>query len=159
LFAVKFFLASDECGVHKLLKGFLFIYQFGHPMSSLRKRKSSNTFDKAKNERPSSDASFREEGQEESYSIKTRIYFVLIVICFSFFTNINTFQHPFIFDDDLTVVKNPDVRPGKLHYFYTSHLTKSSEVESSAIWNSDYWGGDISSPLSHKSYRPLTVLT
>ncbi|CAL8104977.1 unnamed protein product [Orchesella dallaii] len=28
-----------------------------------------------------------------------------------------------------------------------------------SLWKNDYWGMPMSSPLSHKSYRPLTVLT
>jgi len=50
----------------------------------------------------------------------------------------------FVHDDLMAIVKNPDVR------------SESSIVE---LWTHDFWGQKMSSNLSHKSYRPLTVLT
>ena len=56
----------------------------------------------------------------------------------------NSLDGDFVHDDIVSVVRNPDVRPG-------SSWTN--------LWKNDYWGTAMASPSSHKSYRPLTVLT
>ncbi|XP_057669098.1 protein O-mannosyl-transferase TMTC4-like isoform X1 [Diorhabda carinulata] len=56
----------------------------------------------------------------------------------------NTLGGTFVFDDNEAIVKNKDVMP------YTN------------IWNifkNDFWGTDITLNSSHKSYRPLTILS
>lgn len=50
----------------------------------------------------------------------------------------------FVFDDSYAIVQNADVLP-------------SSSVWS--LWFHDFWGFPLESELSHKSYRPLTVLS
>ena len=50
----------------------------------------------------------------------------------------------FVFDDTLAIVDNADVRPG-------------SDLR--AILRNDFWGKAITAEDSHKSYRPLTILT
>lgn len=49
----------------------------------------------------------------------------------------------FIFDDIPAVLRNTGV-------------VASSPVH---LWKQDFWGGNLSSTTSHKSYRPLTTLT
>ena len=49
-----------------------------------------------------------------------------------------------LFDDEHVVTQNPDVRG----VAPLAHMLMS-----------DYWGKPIADPMSHKSYRPLTVLT
>lgn len=50
----------------------------------------------------------------------------------------------FVFDDGEAIVKNKDVLPGSSMY---------------NIFKNDFWGTPISSDASHKSYRPLTILS
>lgn len=50
----------------------------------------------------------------------------------------------FVFDDVEAIVKNKDVMP-------TTPL--------SSVFKNDFWGTSISLNSSHKSYRPLTILS
>ena len=50
----------------------------------------------------------------------------------------------FVYDDTFAVVRNRAVLP-------------DNPIEE--VWRSDFWGFDLASPNSHKSYRPITVLT
>ena len=50
----------------------------------------------------------------------------------------------FVFDDTLAIVNNADVKPD------------ASLVE---MWRHDFWGKSLEKDDSHKSYRPLTVLS
>uniref|UniRef100_A0AAV2JXQ7 dolichyl-phosphate-mannose--protein mannosyltransferase n=1 Tax=Knipowitschia caucasica TaxID=637954 RepID=A0AAV2JXQ7_KNICA len=50
----------------------------------------------------------------------------------------------FVFDDSEAIVNNKDLRP-------TTPLGN--------LWRNDFWGSNLSSNSSHKSYRPFTVLT
>lgn len=52
-------------------------------------------------------------------------------------------QGDFVFDDSEAIVKNKDI---------------SSDSWLQPFFN-DFWGTNIRSNLSHKSYRPLTILT
>lgn len=56
----------------------------------------------------------------------------------------NSVWAEFAFDDAEAVIRNVDVK-GKSNF--------------SELIRHDFWGHDITSNLSHKSYRPLTVLT
>lgn len=58
----------------------------------------------------------------------------------------NCLDGDFVHDDVVSIVRNPDVRPNSISGWWM-------------LWWNDYWGTPMSSPLSHKSYRPLTVLT
>ena len=58
---------------------------------------------------------------------------------------VNSIWGDFVFDDSEAVVKNKDVDPGA-----------SSLAD---VFSHDFWGSNISSRSSHKSYRPLTVLS
>ncbi|KAK5646823.1 hypothetical protein RI129_005287 [Pyrocoelia pectoralis] len=57
---------------------------------------------------------------------------------------LNTLLGTFVFDDTEAVVKNKDV----------THATPILN-----IFKNDFWGTDITSNLSHKSYRPLAILS
>ncbi|XP_064413712.1 protein O-mannosyl-transferase TMTC4 isoform X3 [Latimeria chalumnae] len=64
---------------------------------------------------------------------------LLALICFA-----NSYNGEFVFDDSEAIINNKDLRP---------------ETPLSSLWEHDFWGGKLSSNTSHKSYRPLTVLT
>ncbi|XP_028847342.1 protein O-mannosyl-transferase TMTC4 isoform X1 [Denticeps clupeoides] len=64
---------------------------------------------------------------------------LLALVCF-----INSYDGEFVFDDSEAIVNNKDLHP-------------SSPLNN--IWTNDFWGSNLSSNSSHKSYRPLTVLT
>ncbi|XP_031141495.1 LOW QUALITY PROTEIN: protein O-mannosyl-transferase TMTC4 [Sander lucioperca] len=64
---------------------------------------------------------------------------LVALLCF-----INSYDGEFVFDDSEAIVNNKDLKP-------TTPLNN--------IWNNDFWGSNLSSNSSHKSYRPLTVLT
>uniref|UniRef100_A0A671Q1B6 dolichyl-phosphate-mannose--protein mannosyltransferase n=1 Tax=Sinocyclocheilus anshuiensis TaxID=1608454 RepID=A0A671Q1B6_9TELE len=61
------------------------------------------------------------------------------LICF-----INSYDGDFVFDDSEAIIHNKDLNP---------------DTPLSNIWKNDFWGSNLSSNSSHKSYRPLTVLT
>ncbi|XP_050974457.1 protein O-mannosyl-transferase TMTC4 [Labeo rohita] len=61
------------------------------------------------------------------------------LICF-----INSYDGDFVFDDSEAIINNKDLSP---------------DTPLSNIWKNDFWGSNLSSNSSHKSYRPLTVLT
>lgn len=56
----------------------------------------------------------------------------------------NGLRGEFVHDDVMAIVKNPDVR---------------AESSVGELWSHDFWGQKMSSDVSHKSYRPLTVMT
>lgn len=64
----------------------------------------------------------------------------LALICY-----LNSCWGDFVFDDSEAILNNKDVDPGA-----------SSVAE---IFAHDFWGSKIALNTSHKSYRPLTVLT
>ena len=57
---------------------------------------------------------------------------------------INTLSCGFAFDDKAVIVDNQDLRPN---------------VSWANVFLNDFWGTPMSSPDSHKSYRPLTMAT
>src|SRR6218665_2698824 len=62
---------------------------------------------------------------------------IIIILCY-----FPSFWGEFVFDDVEAIVKNVDVRHG-------NYLE---------VFHHDFWGNDIGSAHSHKSYRPLTTL-
>ncbi|KAG7199292.1 hypothetical protein KM043_018148 [Ampulex compressa] len=62
----------------------------------------------------------------------------LLSLCF-----VNSYDGEFVFDDTEAIVNNEDVRNGPLH----------------DVFKNDFWGNRLSHKQSHKSYRPLTILT
>ncbi|XP_037551698.1 protein O-mannosyl-transferase TMTC1 [Nematolebias whitei] len=63
----------------------------------------------------------------------------LCVLCYS-----NSLHGELVHDDVWAIVNNPDVRPG-------SSLRN--------IFTNDFWGKRMADNTSHKSYRPLSILT
>jgi hypothetical protein len=55
-----------------------------------------------------------------------------------------TYDAEFVFDDSEALVSNKDVTQSTSFYDIFTH---------------DFWGSNIASNLSHKSYRPLTILS
>ncbi|XP_064476888.1 protein O-mannosyl-transferase TMTC1-like [Ornithodoros turicata] len=64
---------------------------------------------------------------------------LLSLLCY-----LNSLDGDFVHDDMVAVVGNRDV---------------TGEHALSALWVNDFWGRPMADPQSHKSYRPLTVLT
>lgn len=67
------------------------------------------------------------------------VVFILAVICFA-----NSYDGDFVFDDSEAVTGNTDLKP---------------ETPLLALFQHDFWGRKLDSKTSHKSYRPLTILT
>ncbi|XP_061915758.1 protein O-mannosyl-transferase TMTC4-like isoform X4 [Entelurus aequoreus] len=64
---------------------------------------------------------------------------LVALLCF-----INSYDGEFVFDDSEAIVNNKDLR---------------AATPWNNIWSNDFWGSNLSSNSSHKSYRPLTVFT
>ncbi|KAL8222152.1 UNVERIFIED_CONTAM: hypothetical protein K2H54_075031 [Gekko kuhli] len=56
----------------------------------------------------------------------------------------NSLRGEFVHDDVWAIVNNPDVRPG---------------APLAAAFANDFWGKGMAENTSHKSYRPLCILT
>lgn len=69
-------------------------------------------------------------------------YAVLLALCALCFSN--SLHGELVHDDVWAIVNNPDVRPG-------SSLRN--------IFTNDFWGKRMADNTSHKSYRPLCILT
>jgi hypothetical protein len=69
--------------------------------------------------------------------------FIMIVSFACFF---NSMHGELVFDDTVAIVGNKDV-------------TSDGPTNFTAILTHDFWGEDIGSSSSHKSFRPVTVLT
>ena len=63
----------------------------------------------------------------------------IAVVCY-----LNSLPGEFVHDDIFAIRENMDVRP---------------ETPIGQLFSNDFWGTPMSSPTSHKSYRPLCVLT
>jgi tetratricopeptide (TPR) repeat protein len=74
-----------------------------------------------------------------TFFLKFWIVFVVAVIVY-----VNTLNGGFVLDDHQAIVTNKDVLP---------------ETPISEVFVHDYWGANITHVLSHKSYRPLTILS
>ncbi|KAJ6636668.1 Protein O-mannosyl-transferase TMTC4, partial [Pseudolycoriella hygida] len=74
---------------------------------------------------------------------------VLLVNCFVLFISLVCYLHSlngnFTFDDQVAIVKNRDVTNGR--------------TSLNQIFKNDFWGNNLTDPTSHKSYRPLTILS
>jgi hypothetical protein len=71
-------------------------------------------------------------------------YFLLLAVVFTLGLYANTFSSGYVWDDRAAIVGNPDVHHGTPLWDLFRH---------------DFWGQDITDVASHKSYRPLTVLS
>ncbi|XP_071991603.1 protein O-mannosyl-transferase TMTC4 [Engystomops pustulosus] len=67
-----------------------------------------------------------------------------LVGLFAFACFANSYNGNFVFDDSEAIINNKDLR---------------EETPFVDLWLHDFWGTKLSSNASHKSYRPLTVLT
>ncbi|KAK3927210.1 Protein O-mannosyl-transferase TMTC4 [Frankliniella fusca] len=74
-----------------------------------------------------------------SYRMSSVIVFLVGVLVFS-----NTVNGNFVFDDTEAIVNNRDVQP--------------DSPLATIIWN-DFWGTPLTHDRSHKSFRPVTILT
>ncbi|XP_067670593.1 protein O-mannosyl-transferase TMTC4-like [Haliotis asinina] len=73
-----------------------------------------------------------------SFSVASALVFCLSVLCF-----VNSLNAGMIFDDERAILKNRDVLP---------------ETPLADVFSHDFWG-QLLDNRSHKSYRPLTVMT
>lgn len=74
-----------------------------------------------------------------SFNTASVIVFFVSVICYW-----NSCKGGFVFDDSEAIVSNKDLR---------------AEIPLGKLFVHDFWGANLSSNASHKSYRPLTILT
>lgn len=74
-----------------------------------------------------------------SFSQAACIIFCLAILCFA-----NSYDGDFVFDDSEAVTGNKDLNP---------------QTPLADLFFHDFWGRKLDSKTSHKSYRPLTVLT
>lgn len=68
-----------------------------------------------------------------------------ITLAVSLLVYINSMNGGFVFDDHRGILENKDLRP-----------------EERSLWqllDNDFWGGSMTREVSHKSYRPITVLS
>ncbi|CAI9720421.1 transmembrane and TPR repeat-containing protein 4-like isoform X3 [Octopus vulgaris] len=72
------------------------------------------------------------------------ILYIILVTTLAFVANIVTINGTFIFDDREALVKNADVN--------------NLRTPITSLFVHDFWGKNISSPESHKSYRPITII-
>jgi len=70
------------------------------------------------------------------------IVFIAGIISFA-----NSYNGEFVFDDAEALINNKDVHTG------------TDAVSLSDVFLHDFWGSQLALNTSHKSYRPLTVLT
>ena len=68
----------------------------------------------------------------------------VIILCFCIPFLVNSVFNQFVHDDTPAIVRNKDVQ---------------GQTSIKDLLLNDYWGKPMSDPSSHKSYRPLTVLT
>ena len=73
------------------------------------------------------------------FSIAAAIVFIISVLCFCV-----SYDGDLVFDDSEAIVGNKDLLP---------------ETPLSNLFVNDFWGKKLDSKTSHKSYRPLTVLS
>ena len=64
---------------------------------------------------------------------------IMATVCFG-----NSYSAQFVFDDSEAIIGNKDLKP---------------ETALTDLFYHDFWGSKLASNTSHKSYRPLTVLT
>lgn len=74
-----------------------------------------------------------------------RIASILLVGTISFLLYLNTLGAGFVFDDHRAILTNDDLNSQKTAFY--------------ELFTHDFWGGGMHRKESHKSYRPVTVLT
>ncbi|XP_066585069.1 protein O-mannosyl-transferase TMTC4 isoform X2 [Prorops nasuta] len=71
------------------------------------------------------------------------LWSAIIIICLLSLCYLNSYNGEFVFDDIEAVVNNDDVK----------------DTPIISVFNNDFWGTQLSHKQSHKSYRPLTILS
>ena len=74
-----------------------------------------------------------------SFTVASVVVFCVSVLCY-----FNSCKGDFVFDDSEAIEGNKDLNP---------------DIPLGKLFLHDFWGTNISSNTSHKSYRPLTILT
>lgn len=74
----------------------------------------------------------------------TFVYSSMLIVMFTLVSYWTCVHGDFVFDDSEAILNNRDV---------------GGNISVSQIFFHDFWGTDVTSNLSHKSYRPLTTLT
>ncbi|KAI0240289.1 Protein O-mannosyl-transferase TMTC4 [Lamellibrachia satsuma] len=74
-----------------------------------------------------------------SFTTSAAVVFIAAILCFA-----NSYDADFVFDDSEAILNNHDLKP---------------ETTIGTVFTHDFWGQKVTSNTSHKSYRPLTVLT
>ena len=73
------------------------------------------------------------------FGVAAALVFFISVLCFCV-----SYDGDFVFDDSEAILGNKDLLP---------------ETPLSNLFINDFWGNKLASKTSHKSYRPLTVLS
>lgn len=99
------------------------------------------------------DANFKHDDESNSFlPVPFKIPFTgnhwlvcrILVGVIAFVCYVNSCWGDFVFDDSEAIIGNKDIEPG-------TPIAK--------VFADDFWGKEITHKASHKSYRPLTVLT
>ena len=69
---------------------------------------------------------------------------LLTILLFSLLPYMNTLDGDLVHDDKFAILENPDI---------------SNQLDVASVFRNDFWGTPIRTPKSHKSYRPLTILS
>jgi len=85
-----------------------------------------------------------EPGDEHAYTWIAMSREVVALVLLSTCCYLNSLWGEFVFDDIIAVMENKDVRP---------------ETPIAKVFEHDFWGTAITDWQSHKSYRPLTILS
>uniref|UniRef100_A0A1I8IK87 dolichyl-phosphate-mannose--protein mannosyltransferase n=1 Tax=Macrostomum lignano TaxID=282301 RepID=A0A1I8IK87_9PLAT len=91
--------------------------------------------------KPKSSSSHSDEAEESGVKFDHHMVYVTILAAACYVTSLHC---DFVFDDASAVRDNKDLRP---HVPWTQ------------LFRNDFWGTPMAEEKSHKSYRPLTVLT
>ncbi|CAO1404459.1 unnamed protein product [Diamesa serratosioi] len=76
------------------------------------------------------------------------VYEIIVIIILNLACYYSTLPGEFVFDDSVAILKNKDV---------SNKLSKQSFKD--IFINHDFWGNNLTSNSSHKSYRPITTFT
>ena len=74
-----------------------------------------------------------------SFTTAAAVVFTAAILCFA-----NSYDADFVFDDSEAILNNKDLNP---------------ETSVGTVFTHDFWGQKVTANTSHKSYRPLTILT
>lgn len=77
-------------------------------------------------------------------SILFNVFGYLVIALLGATSSINSLNGDFVFDDTEVLVNNRDILP---------------DTPLANVFRNDYWGTNLKSNHSHKSYRPLTILS